>query len=43
LRAKVVAHAKYVIFELAEVALPRPPFARLLERISQLRLACASA
>ena len=40
--AKVVAHAKYVIFQLAEVAVPRPLFARILERISQLRLACAS-
>jgi hypothetical protein len=40
--AKVVAHARYVIFQLAEVAVPRPLFARILERISQLRLACAS-
>jgi hypothetical protein len=40
--AKVVAHAKYVTFQLAEVAVPRPLFARILERIGQLRLACAS-
>jgi Transposase DDE domain group 1 len=40
--AKVVAHAKYIIFQLAEVAVPRQLFARILERISQLRLACAS-
>src|SRR5262249_17126311 len=40
--AKVVAHAKYLTFQLAEVAVPRQLFARILERISQLRLACAS-
>jgi hypothetical protein len=40
--AKVVAHAKYVTFQLAEVAVPRQLFARILERIGQLRLACAS-
>jgi hypothetical protein len=40
--AKVVAHAKYVIVQLAEVAVPRQLFAWILERISQLRLACAS-
>ena len=40
--AKVVAHAKYVIFQLAEVAVPRKLFAAILERIARLRLACAS-
>jgi hypothetical protein len=40
--AKVVTHAKYVIFQLAEVAVPRQLFAVLLERIGRLRLACAS-
>ena len=40
--AKVVAHAKYVTFQLAEVAVPRQLFAAILARISRLRLACAS-
>jgi hypothetical protein len=40
--AKVVAHTKYVIFQLAEVAVSRELFARILERIAHLRPACAS-
>jgi hypothetical protein len=40
--AKVVTHARYVIFQLAEVAVPRQLFARILERIGRLRLVCAS-
>jgi hypothetical protein len=40
--AKVVAHAKYVTFQLAEVAVPRQLFARILERIARLCPACAS-
>jgi hypothetical protein len=40
--AKVVSHAKYVVFQLAEEAVPRRLFAALLERIGRLRLACAS-
>ena len=40
--AKVVAHAKYVTFQLAEVAVPRELFAALVERIGRLRLARAS-
>ena len=40
--AKVVSHAKYVVFQLAEVAVPRKLFARILERIAHLRPACAS-
>ena len=40
--AKVVTHAKYVIFQLAEVAVPRQLFAAIVERIGQLRGACAS-
>ena len=40
--AKVVTHAKYVIFQLAEVAVPRKLFAAILARIGRLRLACAS-
>ena len=40
--AKVVTHAKYVIFQLAEVAVPRKLFGGILERSGRLRLACAS-
>ena len=40
--AKVVSHSKYVIFQLAEVAVPRKLFARILERIARLSLDCAS-
>jgi hypothetical protein len=40
--AKVVSHAKYLVFQLAEVAVPRKLFARILDRIARLRLACAS-
>jgi hypothetical protein len=40
--AKVVAHAKYLTFQLAEVAVPRNLFARILERIARLGPACAS-
>jgi hypothetical protein len=40
--AKVVAHAKDVLFQLAAVAVPRQLVARILQRISQLRPACAS-
>jgi hypothetical protein len=40
--AKVVTHAKYVVFQLAEVAVPRPLFAAILGRIGRLRLECAS-
>ena len=40
--AKVVAHAKYITFQLAEVAVPRELFAAILERIGRLRLAEAS-
>src|SRR6516165_9256193 len=40
--AKVVSHSKYVIFQLAEVAVPRKLFARILDRIGRLRLAGAS-
>ncbi len=32
--AKVVQHAKYVTFQMAEVAVPRELFAAILERIS---------
>jgi hypothetical protein len=40
--AKVVTHAKYVVFQLAEVAVPRQLFAAILMRIGWLRLAEAS-
>jgi hypothetical protein len=40
--AKVVSHAKYIVFQLAEVAVPRKLFAAILTRIGRLRLACAS-
>ena len=40
--AKVVSHAKYLVFQLAEVAVPGKLFAALLERIGRLRLARAS-
>ncbi len=33
--AKVVAHSRYVIFQLAEVAVPRDLFAAILERIQR--------
>jgi Transposase DDE domain group 1 len=39
--AKVVSHSKSVIFQLAEVAVPRQLFAAILNRIERLRLACA--
>jgi hypothetical protein len=40
--AEVVTHAKYVVFPLAEVTVPRHLFAALLERIGRLRPAEAS-
>jgi len=40
--AKVVRHAKYIVFQLAEVVMLRKVFARLLGGIGRLRLACAS-
>ena len=36
--AKVVAHARYVVFQMAEVAVPRRLFKAILERIRRLRL-----
>src|SRR5262249_36626541 len=40
--AKVVRHSKYVLFQLAEVAVPRKLFARILGRIARLCPASAS-
>ncbi len=36
--AKVVAHSRYVIFQMAEVAIPRGLFRAILERIRRLRM-----
>ena len=36
--AKVVAHARYIIFQLAEVAVSRELFAAILGRIERLRI-----
>lgn len=41
--AKVVAHGRYVTFQMAEVAVPRNLFADILERIDRLRPAAAPA
>ena len=35
--AKVITHARYVIFQMAEVAVPRWLFRTILERIRRLR------
>ena len=35
--AKVASHGRYVIFEMAEVAIPRNLFAEILRRIAELR------
>jgi hypothetical protein len=42
LGAKVVRHSKYILFQLAEVAVPRPLFDRILKRIGRLCPACGS-
>jgi len=36
--AKVTRHAKYVTFQLAEVAMPRRLFAAILDRIARLAI-----
>ncbi len=36
--AKVVTHARYVVFQMAEVAVPQWLFRAILERIRRLRL-----
>jgi len=36
--ARIVRHGRYVVFQLAEVAVPRMPFANILRRIDRLRL-----
>jgi hypothetical protein len=35
--AKVIAHGRYAIFQMAEVAVPRELFGRILDRIRRLR------
>ena len=40
--AKVVHHARYVVFQMAEVRVPRKLFAAILERIRRLRAVCGS-
>ena len=35
--ARIVRHGRYVVFQLAEVAVPRPLFAQILRRIDRLR------
>jgi len=35
--AKVVAHGRYLVFQMAEVAVPRELFRRILDRIAGLR------
>jgi hypothetical protein len=41
--AKVVHHARQVIFQMAEVAVPRELFRAILERIGRLRLSIPQA
>ena len=36
--AKVIWHARYVVFQMAEVAIPRGLFRAILERIRRLRM-----
>jgi hypothetical protein len=35
--ARIVRHGRYVVFQLAEVAVPRTLFAEILRRIDRLR------
>jgi hypothetical protein len=35
--AKVIAHARYTVFQMAEVAVPRDLFRRILAMIDELR------
>ncbi len=40
---KIARHGRYVVFQMAEVAIPRELFADILRRIDRLRLTPASA
>ncbi len=35
--AKIVRHGRYIVFQMAEVAIPRDLFADILRRIDRLR------
>ena len=37
IEAKVVSHSRYVVFQMAEVAVPRRPFRGILDRIGRLK------
>ena len=41
--ARIVRHGRYVVFQLAEVAVPRALFAEILRRIDRLRGPIATA
>ena len=41
--ARIVRHGRYVVFQLAEVAVPRTLFAEILRRIDRLRPRLAAA
>jgi hypothetical protein len=41
--AKIVMHARYVVFQMAGVAIPRDLFADILDRIDRLRRCASSA
>ncbi len=36
--AKVVEHARYITFQMAEVAVPRELFAQILDKIERMKL-----
>jgi hypothetical protein len=40
--AKIVHHARYVTFQMAEVAIPRPLFREILRRIERLKQSAVS-
>jgi hypothetical protein len=40
--AKIVKHARYIIFQMAEVAVPRALFQEILDRIRRLTLVALS-
>ena len=40
--AKIVNHARYVTFQMAEVAIPRPLFREILRRIERLKQSSVS-
>jgi hypothetical protein len=41
--AKVVSHGRYILFQMAEVAIPRQMFQEILRLIAELRLLPPSA